>query len=672
MARNVIEILITAKDQTKKTLALTTKQLKEFARAAGVAGTAMVAVGVQMFRAASQADRLTTATDNLAKALGETDDEMITGITSAAKGMISDMQAARAANQAMMFKIVENKEQMQELAQIAVVLGNAMGQAAGKSIEDMTLGLGRQSKMILDNLGIIVNVEQAYEDYAESLGKTASALTDAEKQQAFTTAALEAGRAKAEELGGVAVDSAGKVDQLTAAWANFYVEFGRVLTALNESTGALDVANGWIDRLTEGAKAWQQNLEDAAGWMDIQARAAENLGIAVGTQNAAIMQGKLTQDEWKEALTEAGEQLTAESEAADATTKILGDYAAAQETARRMTNARSEATRISAEALRNEAQAAYYTAVAQQEAQEAYEQAQITNANIAAGTVYNNAADLRRAKEVTDEIDHIRTRRTELSEHEKELNEESVTEAERKAAALKRIADQSAQDMANTISSVIQPSLSQVWSPDGEEQHVDEWARRLADIATGKLDSEWVGPLKEKFGGADFFQPLMEALESGDSEGAIQAARDILTNNVTSLYDKDLIKEKVKEKLQQDNARDELIKTVQDELAAEGVAVSTGVIATAAGDATAAQEETKTSLNEVATAATEMGDTASLAFETAITATDKWIKRVDALNTKLGISSGHLESIKNNMDNVAPAGGVGDGTSIEQIGGMVE
>jgi hypothetical protein len=45
--------------------------------------------------------------------------------------------------------------------------------------------LGRGSALILDNLGIVIDLEEAYESYAAQMGKTANQLTDVEKKQAM-------------------------------------------------------------------------------------------------------------------------------------------------------------------------------------------------------------------------------------------------------------------------------------------------------------------------------------------------------------------------------------------------------------------------------------------------------------------------------------------------------
>ncbi|PKG31860.1 MAG: hypothetical protein CW742_11160 [Methanoregula sp.] len=57
--------------------------------------------------------------------------------------------------------------------------------------ESLVTGTARQSKLILDNLGIIVSIEDANEKYAKSIGKSVSALTDQEQRLAFQAAMLE-------------------------------------------------------------------------------------------------------------------------------------------------------------------------------------------------------------------------------------------------------------------------------------------------------------------------------------------------------------------------------------------------------------------------------------------------------------------------------------------------
>jgi hypothetical protein len=87
-----------------------------------------------------------------------------------------------------------NTSKLVELMKIARAAAKAMGTTAAGAFSDISLGIGRQSRLILDNLGIIVKVGPAYDRYAKAIGTTAGALTDFEKKQAFQNAVIEAGQ----------------------------------------------------------------------------------------------------------------------------------------------------------------------------------------------------------------------------------------------------------------------------------------------------------------------------------------------------------------------------------------------------------------------------------------------------------------------------------------------
>lgn len=244
--------------------------------------------GKASFESAAQAERLGRATGNMAKTLGESGDAMVAAITGASQETISQLDAMQAANKAMMFGLVENSGQMADLTKVAVTLGQAMGQDAATSIDDLTTALGRQSPMILDNLGITLKLEEAYQIYAASLGKTASELTEAEKKQAFVNAALEKGKAKVEELGGITVDAAGRTEQLAAAWSDFQVAFGGLLTQFSEGG---DVLVDFIRNLEDGALAWQgisDQMSVVAPVFDSVQQSASGLSQVLSVLNPAL------------------------------------------------------------------------------------------------------------------------------------------------------------------------------------------------------------------------------------------------------------------------------------------------------------------------------------------------------------------------------------------------
>ena len=127
----------------------------------------------------------------LTAAIGESGEAMLQAGRAGSKGLVSDLEMIGAANKALLLGLPITASSFGMLAQTAVVLGKAMGAGPTQSFNDLITALGRSSPMILDNLGLSVQVGAANEAYARSVGKTADQLTDAEKKLAFYNAALE-------------------------------------------------------------------------------------------------------------------------------------------------------------------------------------------------------------------------------------------------------------------------------------------------------------------------------------------------------------------------------------------------------------------------------------------------------------------------------------------------
>ena len=114
----------------------------------------------------------------------------------ATDGTMNQFDLFQQANNAMILGVTKNSDEMAEMFDIAQRLGRALGRDTASSVESLITGIGRQSRLMLDNIGIIVKAEEAYESYAKELGISADKLTDAQKKQAFMTATMEAAREK--------------------------------------------------------------------------------------------------------------------------------------------------------------------------------------------------------------------------------------------------------------------------------------------------------------------------------------------------------------------------------------------------------------------------------------------------------------------------------------------
>lgn len=172
--------------------------------------------------------------ERLAGAIRLSSDAMLTNMRTATRGMVSDLDLMQAANKAMLLGLPVTEQSMGDLANTARVLGKAMGQDATKSFDDLITALGRSSPLILDNLGLTVKVGEANEAYAAKLGKTADALTDAEKKLAFYEAAMEAARRKTLELG---EQSETLTELLSSAWTMVGNGVTRAVAAINVGLG---------------------------------------------------------------------------------------------------------------------------------------------------------------------------------------------------------------------------------------------------------------------------------------------------------------------------------------------------------------------------------------------------------------------------------------------------
>ena len=169
----------------------------------------------------------------------------------ATNGTMTEMDLLKQANSAMVLGVTKSSEEMAEMFDIAQRLGRALGQDTAMSVESLITGIGRQSRLMLDNIGIIVKSGEAYEAYADKLGISADALTDADKKQAFFTATMESARNKVATLGREALTSEDSFQQFATAMSEFGTAIGEFLLPqlvdlLNFTT---KIVIGWNDFL---------------------------------------------------------------------------------------------------------------------------------------------------------------------------------------------------------------------------------------------------------------------------------------------------------------------------------------------------------------------------------------------------------------------------------------
>tara|TARA_R100000655_G_scaffold52345_5_gene90150 strand:- start:11643 stop:13445 length:1803 start_codon:yes stop_codon:yes gene_type:complete len=166
----------------------------------------------------------------------------------ATDGTVNSIDLMTQANNAMLLGVFESNDQMAEAFDVAQRLGAALGQDTLFGVESLVTGMGRQSKLMLDNLGIMVDVEEANKRHAETLGKSSKELTDQEKKAAFNNETMRQAKLLVESLGEEQLTTSDRINILKSSTINMAGVLGKALTpAFNAS---LDVMSSFSNQVS--------------------------------------------------------------------------------------------------------------------------------------------------------------------------------------------------------------------------------------------------------------------------------------------------------------------------------------------------------------------------------------------------------------------------------------
>lgn len=234
-------------------------------KAAGVVAGVAVAINQawDMAKTGAKADQQAKSFDNLVSSYNVGTEKILGDLKKASAGTVNTMALIEKAGTSIMMGIDPTK--VSKLMEIARVTSRQTGQEVEKSFADISLAVARQSNKILDNLGIIVNVEKANENWAKVLGKSADKLNEAERAQAFMNATVEAGDGLMKRLGNQAETTAEKMARFEAGVTNAKTFIGqRLAFIVTANMEALEDINKWIDSRQGGFTTEQIDVHAAA------------------------------------------------------------------------------------------------------------------------------------------------------------------------------------------------------------------------------------------------------------------------------------------------------------------------------------------------------------------------------------------------------------------------
>tara|TARA_R100000152_G_C6782207_1_gene219012 strand:+ start:6308 stop:8170 length:1863 start_codon:yes stop_codon:yes gene_type:complete len=329
MAKNthIIEVKTVGATKAKKQVDGVGSSLKGMAaKATAAVATAYafgkaIQVATDLAKQAAKVKDLENGFDALGKKLGFTSGSL-DKLRGAVNGTVNDMDLMEQANNAMLLGVVDSDEQMAQLFDTAQRLGQALGVDATDAVNSLVTGMGRQSKLMLDNLGIMIDTNGAYERYAEKLGIATEALDDNQKKQAFNEEVLRAASSMVDELGAEAETSAMRFAQMQTSIFNAGTALGELFApavdlgviAITGLADAISSAINWQEELrrsmeedvvvyTQSAQAfddWKESMQGATKAQIIGELV--DLGIVMEDINKATLNGKDMMQEYTTAM----------------------------------------------------------------------------------------------------------------------------------------------------------------------------------------------------------------------------------------------------------------------------------------------------------------------------------------------------------------------------------
>ncbi|MCK5484890.1 MAG: hypothetical protein KAI86_01675 [Desulfobacterales bacterium] len=206
---------------------------------AAFAAAATAAAGYSV-KVAMLHEQLSRGFKELASSQGKVSDEYLKKIQEVARGTVSEVEIMQKANQAMLLGI--DLDTIVKMMEGAAVIAQATGQSTQYLFESMAIGIGRQSKLYLDNLGILFDLNKAHEEYAATLGKTASQLTETERTASFSAAAMGGLEERMIAVGGFTENTSTQMAVLKTNMEDAAAAAGtKLLPALESVVGGLNL-----------------------------------------------------------------------------------------------------------------------------------------------------------------------------------------------------------------------------------------------------------------------------------------------------------------------------------------------------------------------------------------------------------------------------------------------
>lgn len=183
----------------------------------------------------------------------------------------------------------------------ASAFGRQASYSMGEAVQSATEGLKNENSILVDNAGVTKNVAKMWEEYADSIGTTASNLTQQQKIQAEVNGILEESKYQTGDAAKVAGTLSGQLTQLSFNFYNLKVAVGNAINPIIQSF--IPVINSAVQALTKFANSVASVVGALFGKASVQTSTLSDSNDSVASSASA---GAAAEEELADATTAAG------------------------------------------------------------------------------------------------------------------------------------------------------------------------------------------------------------------------------------------------------------------------------------------------------------------------------------------------------------------------------
>lgn len=255
----------------------------------GVSFLAGAAIGIgkttyALGEAAAQAELTERSFEKMAAGVGQSADDLLAGMRTASRGVISDSKLILGANRAIGTGVADTSRELNQILEIARATGQAYGKTTTDAYQRIVEAVSKLEPELLDELGITVRLDQVFRSYAKSLGTTAERLTDAQRKQAFLNEIIKQSADEVKAAGDKGDTAADKFGRFEASTEKLGKSWGDLINSIGVPESLEGISN-WMQRATDDAQFLRLAIVDlgqAFGLLPRSWQSSWNPGVETG------------------------------------------------------------------------------------------------------------------------------------------------------------------------------------------------------------------------------------------------------------------------------------------------------------------------------------------------------------------------------------------------------